>query len=413
MWQLFKFEQKRLFQQPRIWILSGIFVIACLIIGFGFKQTNDGERVDTNYQLQNTLNLIQGSQNQSHSQLQQDLSQRYRAITQAKQSDRQLLKYQQQDLQRYFTTGSYVTDVGGNELLPQQSLDQYVLHRQQLVNYLVKQKMAYHSVRYGANSVMLLISMLPILTSVLGIIVLLLIFALPQLQALTTEKLGWLDTLPIQRRASFNAQLLVFASNTLGFIMILSIVLYLYGGILGGFTTLNYPILTYWAGTTQLKPAIQVIGLSLLLFWINLLLVYLLLRLVIALIKPIRQRLSLAFVVCGLMLGGLLILAQTPNIVSRTMGAFLPSSYLQSSQVLFANSYQAQSWLNGNTVFFTLGATNFFSIPYENVNYFLNQTVARLQQNPHITIELGLVVNTIAAGLSYLAANKLYRQRLN
>lgn len=220
------------------------------------------------------------------------------------------------------------------------SFTQTLRHRAQLAKQLQTERQPPVSMRYGTQDWSFLISFLPVLTSIVGILVVTLVLFVEEISDTISARRRLLACLPGRRWQLFVAQCLVFCTDAA-----LTVGLMLGGGtalavLRGGHLRADYPVLTRVSGAIAIWPAWRVVLGTLLLFMLGLILLYLFGRLALTYIIRIKSDLGrmLLAMAAYLVLVGQAAVSLLPNLTGILL-SWLPLNYLQASRLFFGTDY--------------------------------------------------------------------------
>ncbi|MFD1671891.1 hypothetical protein ACFQ5M_07285 [Agrilactobacillus yilanensis] len=254
-------------------------------------------------------------------------------------------------------------------------------NRKKLDAQLLKQNLPLSSIRYGTGNWTFVISLLPLLTSLAGLVLLVSMIFIETFYDLTSHRCYFLTALPLTRRQ-------VFLSQTIVFFIDVCLLLFICLGFAWGLSTGlgqrlpgTYPILAQFHHEFTIIPATLVTLSSAFLFLMGCLVIYLFVRLVLISLHALTDSiLRLGTLLLSYSLVFLItLLSYLPGLCPRFILQWLPSSYLQASRVLFGTDYIAQ---------FFISITEFNTLPdhprtmitalIQNLNYYNGSTIGNV-----------------------------------
>ena len=296
------------------------------------------------------------------------------------------------------------------------SLSTILQVRRRVAKRLIQQHQSLSSMRYGTKDWPFMISLLPLMTSIFGIMLMTVIVMWPELMMLTSRRRHWLTTLPGSKPRMILIQLSVFIADLLIFISTIMLTAFVVSGVGGGRTSMMYPVVVRTGGAIRLLPAVQVVALAVGLFILACTLMYLVIRLMFALIYGIHhQGLKLLTSICAYwLLLGQLTLSLLPQLLPSTVVQWLPGTYMQASRILFGTDYLGAV----STVLWSLnyydGSHLMLSLDVQNMSYYSGATLANLFGNGHDLLLRGVLLlgGSIFAVLALIMGLTRHRNRL-
>lgn len=292
-----------------------------------------------------------------------------------------------------------------------------VLHsRQKLAKQLVKLHQPLASMRYGIKDWPFVISLLPLVTSIFGVMLMTVIVMWPDLMVLAGRRRHFLTVLPGSKPRLIAVQLLVFITDLLIFVVAIMATAFVVSGVFGGHTSMWYPVVIHTGATIQLWPAVQVLAVALGMFFLACTLMYLVVRLLYALVSDLRRRVFkwLAGICAYWLLLGQLTISLLPQLVPATVAQWLPSTYMQASRILFGTDYLGAVSTMLWTLDYYQGSHIMMSLDVQNMSYYDGATLANLFGTGSDLLLRGawMLGGTVLVVLGALMALTKHRNRL-
>lgn len=240
------------------------------------------------------------------------------------------------------------------------------------------------STRYGVKDWSYLVSLLPLITSIFGVLVMTVMVMSAEFSEIVGSRARLVATLPSDKRQLIGVQFSVFLTDLIVFIVTIDVTGFITAHFLGGSISPSYPIITRSGAGLELMPAVQVIVLTTFLFICACCITYLLIRLFITLIYGVR---SLAKEMVVIITAYWMLLAQTtlsvlPNLFHSKWLLYVPSTYMQASSLLFGTDYLhgGQQILSSLNMYTDKGVTSHIlvSLSVTNLSYYNGATIANL-----------------------------------
>lgn len=259
------------------------------------------------------------------------------------------------------------------------SFTQTLRNRAAVGKRLVAQHQPVVSLRYGTQDWAFLISFLPLLTSIVGVLIFTVLLDVEEVSDTLSPRRRFLACLPGQRGALMGAQVLVFMTDA-----VLTLALILVGGglfawVRGGHAAAAYPILTRLSGQLAIWPAWRVVLAVAAVFLLGVLLVYLFGRFVLTYIIRLRRdwsRLLLA-VAAYLLVVGEAAVSLLPNLTGLLI-SWLPLNYLQASRLFYGTDYLPLQVLYMEALDTTRYGRASLILPIRNLSYYAGATMSNL-----------------------------------
>ncbi|MCI2171402.1 hypothetical protein [Schleiferilactobacillus perolens] len=292
------------------------------------------------------------------------------------------------------------------------SFTQTLRQRAQLAKNLAQHRQPLASMRYGTQDWSFVISFLPLLTSILGVLVMTLILFVEEISDTMSARRRFVACLPGQRWQLFLAQWLVFGTDT-----VITLVLMLGGGIAmaglrGGHLRADYPVLTRVSGKLAIWPAWRVVVSTLLIFLLGMMLLYMFGRFVLTYILRIRNDWGRMLLAMGayLVLVGQAAVSLLPNLTGILL-SWLPLNYLQASRLFFGTDYlPMQSMYMQSLDRFGPYGQAAVMLPVSNLSYYDGGTISNLfPPNQASAVGMGTAVISLTISAVLIAGWLMWR----
>lgn len=296
------------------------------------------------------------------------------------------------------------------------SLSTVLRVRQRVAKRLARQHQSLSSMRYGTKDWPFMISLLPLVTSIFGVMLMTVIVMWPELMILASRRRNWLTCLPGSKPRIILIQLSVFMTDLLIFVATIMLTAFVVSGVGGGRTSMMYPVVVRTGGAIRLLPAVQVVALAVGLFILACMLMYLIIRLMFALIYDLHHKvLKLLASICAYwLLLGQLTLSLLPQLLPQTVAQWLPGTYMQASRILLGTDYLGAV----STVLWSLnyyeGSRIMMSLDVQDMSYYNGATLANLLGSGHDLLLRGVLLlgGSIFAVLALMMGLTKHRNRL-
>lgn len=248
------------------------------------------------------------------------------------------------------------------------------------------------STRYGIRDWSYLTSLLPILTSIFGVLTMTIVLMWGELSEIIGHRSQLVAMLPHDKRRLVYTYYLVFLTDLVIFMISIGLVGYVTAHLMGGNMPANYPIIIRTGSHMTTMPIVGVIALSALLYLGACSITYSLIRLGVTLVRQANSILkkALILVVAYWSLLAQLTLSLLPNLFTPNWLLGLPSTYMQASRILFGTDYLrgGQYILSTLNMYTDKDVTShlFISLSLTNLSYYNGATLANLFNVKHSLI---------------------------
>lgn len=260
------------------------------------------------------------------------------------------------------------------------SLTEALKQRTRLDQYLVRAGLPLKSTRYGTENWSFLVSLMPLLTSIFGVLILTAMIMVEDLADSRSRRLMLITSLPVPKVKLVATQLLVFLTDLGIFVVGMLSVGFGYAWLQGGSSTADYPVLTRINGQLSLVSSWQVVLICVGLYIVSCTIVYIAVRLVMHLLRQIKNLVGQMVI---LIVSYWLVLSQVaisllPHLFGFSWLAWFPGSYLQASRLIFGTDYLEMGQFLLVSLERYQGVSVFLSLGVGDLDYFNGASLAHL-----------------------------------
>ena len=260
------------------------------------------------------------------------------------------------------------------------SLTEALKQRAKLDQYLVQTGLPLQSNRYGTKNWSFLVSLMPILTSIFGVLMVTAMLMVEDLADSYSRRLMLITSLPVSKAKLIITQLMVFLTDLTIFVASMLGIGFSNAWLQGGASAADYPIMTRINEHISLASSWQVILLCTGLYIVSCMLVYVAVRLAIQLLRQVRSlvgRILVLIAAYWLVLGQVAV-SLLPHLFVSSWLAWFPGSYLQASRLVFGTDYlEAGQFLLASLERYQ-GSSVFLSMNLTDLSYFNGATLSHL-----------------------------------